>query len=376
MRLLVLIEAATVTGPAKNLLEFCQTVLASGEVQISVATFDRGRGTTDFSRAAELAGIPVTLIPENSALDLRVLRRIRELVERHSPDIVQTHAVKSHFLLYLSRVWRQRRWVAFHHGYTTTDAKDRLYSQLDRGSLRAAARVFTVSEAFKLQLVARGVRASRIDVVQNAVNLTWANSVRDLDREAIRARLGIAPEARVLLAIGRMSLEKRHSDLIEAYHLLRRENGHLRLILVGDGPERGRLEASAGEGVLFTGQIQDTSIYYAASDMMVLPSLTEGSPNVLLEAMAVGVPAVATRVGGIPEIVTAGESAVLVAPCDPAALAHAIRELLEDAGKRGRLIVNARAAIEARHTPETRAQALIGRYRALLADTGTAAADQ
>ena len=376
MRLLVLIEAATVTGPAKNLLEFCQTVLVSGEVQISVATFDRGRGATDFSRAAELAGIPVTLIPENSALDLRVLRRIRELVDEHSPDIVQTHAVKSHFLLYLSRVWRQRRWVAFHHGYTTTDAKDRLYSQLDRGSLRAAARVFTVSEAFKLQLVARGVHASRIDVVQNAVNLTWANSVRALDREAIRTRLGIAPEARVLLAIGRMSLEKRHSDLLEAYHLLRRENGHLRLILVGDGPERGRLEASAGEGVLFTGQIQDTSIYYAASDVMVLPSLTEGSPNVLLEAMAVGVPAVATRVGGIPEIVTDGESAVLVAPCDPAALAQAIRELLEDAGKRGRLIVNARAAIEARHTPETRAQALIGRYRALLADTGAAAADQ
>jgi len=366
MRLLVFIEAATVTGPAKNLLEFCQTVRDRGEIQISVATFDRGRGGSDFSRAAEQAGVPVVLIPERSAMDMHVVGRIRDLVESENPDIVQTHAVKSHFLVYLSRVWRKRRWVAFHHGYTTTDAKDRIYSQLDRGSLRAATRVFTVSESFKRQLVERGVKSSRIEVVQNAVNLTWANGVRALDREAIRAGLGIEPDERVLLAIGRMSLEKRHIDLIEAYHQLRRQNRRVRLILVGDGPERGRLEASAGEGVIFTGQIQDTAQYYAVSDLMVLPSLTEGSPNVLLEAMAAGVPSVATRVGGIPEIITDGENAVLTPPSDPAALARAIGELLDDPDRRARLVANARRAIEARHTSETRARELIGRYRALI----------
>ncbi len=373
MRLLVLIEAATVTGPAKNLLEFCQTVRGRTDIQISVATFDRNRSggfgpdqATGFSRAAESAGVPVTLISERSALDLHVVWRIRDLVDAENPDIVQTHAVKSHFLAYMSRVWRKRRWVAFHHGYTTTDTKDRVYSQLDRGSLRAAARVFTVSQAFKRQLVERGVSAARIEVVQNAVSLAWADGVRALDRQAARARLGIASDERVLLAIGRLSQEKRHIDLIEAHRLLGDKS--VRLLLVGDGPERANLEAAAGKGVTFSGQIQDTSVYYAACDVMVLPSLTEGSPNVLLEAMATGVPSVATQVGGIPEIVKDGESALLVPPSDPAALAQAIRTLLGDAELRARLVVNARSAIEARHTPETRAQELISRYRSVLAD--------
>jgi glycosyltransferase involved in cell wall biosynthesis len=367
MRLLAIIEAANVTGPAKNLLEFCQTVRDSPDIQISVATFDRGRGATDFTAAAKTAGVPVSLIPETSATDLRVLGRIRDLVAATNPDIVQTHAVKSHFLVYLSRLWRHCRWIAFHHGYTTTNTKDQLYSQLDRVSLRAPARVFTVSEAFKKQLLERGVNPSRIDVVQNSVSLTWADNVRRLDRQAVRAGLGIAPDEKVLLAIGRMSLEKRHINLIEAFHLMRRDTPRLRLILVGDGPERARLQACAGEGVIFPGQIRDTSSFYAASDVMVLPSLTEGSPNVLLESMAVCLPVVATRVGGIPEIVTDGESALLVAPKDPAALAAAIRQMLdEDPDKRSRLIANARRVIEMGHTPQSRAQALLLRYQALL----------
>ena len=368
MRLLVIIEAATVTGPAKNLLEFCRTVQNRSDIQIAVATFDRGRGETDFTAAAEQAGVPVSLIPESSASDWRVIGRIGDLVAANNPDIVQTHAVKSHFLVYLSRLWRQRRWVAFHHGYTTTDTKDRLYSQLDRVSLRAASRVFTVSQAFKRQLLERGVNASRVDVVQNAVSLEWAERVRALDRQAIRARLGIAPDEKVLLAIGRMSIEKRHIDLLTAFRQMRGDNSRMRLILVGDGPERAFLQASAGDGLIFPGQIRDTSEYYAASDVMVLPSLTEGSPNVLLESMAIGIPLVATRVGGIPEIVSDGESALLVSPNDPAALAAAIREILEgDPDKRSRLIANARRAIETGHTLETRAQALVERYKALLA---------
>jgi glycosyltransferase involved in cell wall biosynthesis len=365
LRVLAIIEATTVTGPAKNLLEFCQTVRDRDDIKITVATFDRNRGPTDFTAAAEEAGVAVTLIPERSATDMRVIEKLRDLVNQGEADILQTHAVKSHFLVYLSRVWKRRRWVAFHHGYTTTDVKDRLYSQLDRVSLRAASRVFTVSRAFENQLVERGVAASRIEVVHNAVNLQWADQVRALDKVAVRDQLGIGRDEKVLLAIGRMSIEKRHIDLIEAYHQLRRDGAAVRLILVGDGPERARLEATGGQGVTFSGQIQSTASYYAAADVMVLPSLTEGSPNVLLEAMAAGVPVVATRVGGIPEIATDGESALLVPPRDPAALARAIGELLEDSDKRARLIAQARSAIEARHTPETRAQALIERYRAL-----------
>src|SRR5207244_790974 len=152
--------------------------------------------------------------------------------------------------------WRMRPWVAFHHGYTTTDRKMRFYNQLDRLSLRAPARLMTVSEAFERQLVGRGIDRRRITVLHNSVDPAWAERVRSADRAAIRAGLGIQPEERVLLAIGRMSREKAHIDLVSAYRSLR-ERAPVRLILVGDGPERPRLEQAAGDGVLFTGQVSD-----------------------------------------------------------------------------------------------------------------------
>lgn len=366
IRILAILEAASVTGPAKNLLELCRTVRISGDLAITVAVFERSGGKSDFTLAAEETGVQLFRIPERSALDFAAVARLRETIGAEDPDIVQTHAVKSHFLVYLSRVWKQRRWIAWHHGYTTTNLKMRVYNQFDRVSLRAASRVFTVSEAFRRQLLDRGVAPPRIDVLHNSVSLDWAERVRALDRAAIRTDLGIAPDEQVLLAVGRMSHEKRHVDLLEAYQGLRREGLRVRLILVGDGPERGRLQAAADPYVIFTGQVRDTAPYYAVADLMALPSLTEGSPNVLLESMAARIPVVATRVGGVPEIVSDGESALLVPACDTASLGAAIREVLQNTEKRTRLVEEARAVIEARHTPDARANALIALYRKAL----------
>ena len=366
IRILAFIEAAVVTGPAKNLIEFCRTVRDSNTVAVSIATFVRGSESTAFTDAVREAGIPLTLIPERSAFDRAVIGRMRSLVSETQPDIVQTHAVKSHFLIYLSRVWKTHPWVAFHHGYTATDRKMRLYNQLDRVSLRAPARLATVSLAFEQQLAGQGIDASRITVLHNAVDLHWAQRVLSTDRIQTRRRLGIAPEESALIAIGRLSLEKGHVDLIEAFRQLRGKGRAARLFLVGDGPERSHLERVAGEGVVFTGQIRDTTPYYAAADLMILPSLTEGSPNVLLEAMAVDVPVVATEVGGIPEIVRHRESALLVPSRSPGLLAHAIEEILSEPDLRSSLTANARAAIAAKHSPEARARTLVDLYRSVL----------
>lgn len=367
VRILAFIEAATVTGPAKNLIEFCRTVQDRGEVEVSIATFVRGTEPSAFTDAVRAAGIPLHLIAERSAFDRQVVRRIRTLVVEQQPDIVQTHAVKSHFLVYLSGVWKRRRWVAFHHGYTTTDVKMRLYNQLDRVSLRAPHRLVTVSQAFAQQLRSQGVPASKITVVQNAVDPSWAEQVRSADRTAMRRQFGIAPEEAVIVSIGRMSQEKAHIDLVRAFHRLRAGGRRARLILVGDGPERPRLEQEAGDGIIFTGQVRDTTMYYAGADLIVLSSLTEGSPNALLEAMAVDVPTVATEVGGIPEIVRHDESAVLVPPRNPAALAAAMERVLAGASLQASLKRHARAAIETRHTPEGRARILVDMYNDILA---------
>ena len=363
LRILAFVEAATVTGPAKNLIEFSRTARIGNRVEVSIATFVRGPEPTAFTSAVREAGIPLTAIPESSALDRRVLGRIRRLVSELKPDILQTHAVKSHFLIYLSRLWKTWPWVAFHHGYTTTDLKMRAYNQLDRVSLRKPARLVTVSRTFERQLTGRGIAPSRITVLQNAVDPQWAERVRNTDRVEARRRLGIAPGEPVLLSVGRMSREKAHIDLIQCFAILRKQGREARLILVGDGPERPHLTQAAGAGVIFTGQVHDTTSYYAAADVLVLPSLTEGSPNVLLEAMAAGIPVVATEVGGIPEIVCHRESALLAPPQRPDLLAETIEEVLSSPELRQSLTAHALNIVAQKHSPEARARTLIGLYK-------------
>ncbi len=366
LKVLAFIEAATVTGPAKNLIDFGRTVRDWGTISLSIATFVRG-GDPDstFAAAVRQAGIPLITIPERSRFDREVPGRVRALVGELRPDVIQTHAVKSHFLIYQSGLWKTRPWVAFHHGYTTPDLKMRFYNQLDRLSLRHPARVVTVSRAFERQLTGQGIAQSKITVLQNAVDPGWTERVRNTDRAEARRALGIAPAETVLLAVGRMSAEKAHIDLIHAFQLLRGKGRAVRLILVGDGPERPQLESAAREGVIFTVQVCDTTSYYAASDVLVLPSLTEGSPNVLLEAMAAGVAVVATEVGGIPEIVRHRESAMLVPPRDSARFAGAIEEVLSDPVLRLSLTTNGRAAIAANHSPDSRARVLFELYKSL-----------
>jgi len=137
---------------------------------------------------------------------------------------------------------------------------------------------------------------------------------------------------------------------------------------VGDGPERGRIEklvARLGltDRVTFAGQQDSAEPYYAMADVAVLSSLSEGSPNALLEAMAAGVPVVATAVGGIPEIVTDGESALLVRPGDVGAMSTAIARLLVDEPLALAVAERSRTLIRERHTPEGRMRRLVEIYR-------------
>lgn len=365
MRLLAIVEATSITGPAKNLLEFARLARAEG-VETVVATFTRGDADTLFLRSARELGLRTETVPESGAWDASVPGKLRDLVDRVAPDIVQTHAVKSHFLIRRSGVPKWRPWIAFHHGYTWPDLKTRAYNQLDRWSLRAARRVVTVSMPFRDELARIGVPRERIEIVHNAIPADWGGPAADL---------AVPPGAKTILIVGRLSREKDHLPLLEAAARLRPQlQPHL--ILVGDGPERARIEEctarlSLQANVTFTGHRSSAAPYYGIADVAVLSSLSEGSPNALLEAMATRVPVVATRVGGIPEIVTHEESALLVAPGDVAAMAASLRRLLTDAALAQRLAARGAELIRERHAPEMRMRKLVAIY----AGTGSTTAD-
>jgi glycosyltransferase involved in cell wall biosynthesis len=231
--------------------------------------------------------------------------------------------------------------------------------------------VVTVSESFREVLVQRGVRRDRIEVVHNAIAPDWGLPHRD-PREAglLRSELRIAPEHNVILIVGRLSREKDHLSLLRAVHDLPVEMNP-RLIIVGEGPERSRIEREIlalgmGDFVTLTGQQDSIERYYGIAKIVVLSSLSEGSPNTLLEAMVAGIPVVSTRVGGVPEIVTHGESAYLVPPRDVQGLRDALVAVLAPGSELPeRLGRCARVVVQTRHAPADRVLKLLNLYRSL-----------
>jgi glycosyltransferase involved in cell wall biosynthesis len=366
LRVLALVEATALTGVAHSVIDFAMALTSRDQpAPIRVAMLIVApRATLDvpLARAALAAGMTVSILPEPRRFDPRTLRQLQAICAKFRPDVVQTHAVKSHALVWLARLSEERAWIAFHHGYTHTDWKTRAYPILDRVTLRHAHHVVTVAEAFRGDVLRCGVDGRRITVLHNA-----APALPEVASEAVvrlRARLGIAKESRVVAALGRLSREKGHATLVSAFANVCARLQDTHLIIAGEGPERPRLEREIARlrldrQVTLLGEVEDVASIYALANLVALPSLTEGCPSVLLEAMAAGVPVVASRVGGIPEIATDGRTALLIEQRDVAQLAAAMCRLLMDRGLAGRLAADARQHVAQTHDSPRRAAKLV-----------------
>ena len=321
--------------------------------------------------AARDAGLAVTAVAERRRWDTKVFAQLKQVIAAINPDILETRNVKSHFLVRLLGLHRKYAWVAWNHGYTETSSLDRIYTRLDRWSLRGAYRVVTVCQPFADKIASFGVGRERISILHNAVKPWVAPPVEEVER--VRRELALQDHEAVILSVGRLSYEKGHADLIRAAARLSGMPGTapFRVVIVGDGPEREtltKLAAHAGldKSIAFAGFQRDTRPYYALATVVAVPSHSEGSPNVVLEAMAAGLPIVANRVGGIPEILEDGVTGLMVQPRNPEAMAKTIFQLLSNADLRSRLGNAARASAESAHTPEAYRRALAGFYQQTL----------
>jgi glycosyltransferase involved in cell wall biosynthesis len=366
IRVMAIMEADFVTGPAKNLLEFGKR--ASEHIDLSVVAYLRGgQDETPFIKAARDAGLRVDIIHEEGRFDRSVSKKIWELMNRHQPDVIQTHNTKSHFFLRLSGIWREHTWLAFHHGYTATDLKMRLYNQADRWSLRKARHLLTVCGPFADQLERIGIRRDSITIQHNSVKAPVP--AHEAEVEDIRERLRVPKGTPILVSIGRLSLEKGHFDLVQAVDRLR-ENEDFHLVIVGEGPERARLENELRKRklqrhVTLAGLQHNVGPYYALADVVVIPSHSEGSPNVLLEAMIYERPIVATRVGGIPEIATHEETALLVPASHEGEMAAALARILKDRDLGRRLAARSRTLAETSYSPDAYCRSMVEMYKRL-----------
>jgi glycosyltransferase involved in cell wall biosynthesis len=360
IRVLAMIEAHSITGTAKGVLEFAKAAVNGHselpKIDLSILTFDRGQGENYLTKTIRGIGTPLDIVFERRRFDTNVIPQLRAAVEKRRTDLIWSNSVKSHFLVRWAELNRARRWVAFHHGCTTTDMKMRFYNQLDRWSLPAADRVMVSSKAFVKEIERKNVHPDRI-CVQHMPIRPLAPAAQKQKAE-LRRQLGLDDRTRILLCVGRLSREKGHANLVRAFPKIRElaSASPLRLVLVGEGPEGPRIEnlcrsLNLTDVVTLAGQQDDITPYYGIADVFLLPSLSEGCPNVLLEAMAAGVPVVATAVGGVPEVATNGRDAILVKKNDTEALAFATAELLKNHQLRDRLVSMAREIVS-RKSPE------------------------
>lgn len=290
---------------------------------------------------AEMRLLPAMQQPVHPVNDPRALLELSRITRDFRPDIVHTHTAKAGFLGRLAALSVRPRPAIVHtyHGHVLEGyfgaAKSRLYLQLERSLARVSDRLIGVSQATVDDLVRLGVAPrEKFGVLPLGLDLEPLAEPAGEQRAEQRAELGLTEEDILLVFVGRVVPIKRLDLLLEALALARQSEPRLRLAIVGDGDVRPDLERQAAElgiaaAVCFLGYRRELCPVFAAADLAVLSSANEGTPVSLIEAGAAGLPAVATDVGGVGEVVTE-ETGVLVPPRDPEAFAGALLRLATD----------------------------------------------
>lgn len=337
---------------------------------VSAILFNEGR----LAEELRSLGIPVTIIPECKNNATSILCRLLRHFRANPCDVVHTHKPKDNFLGALAGLFfRKIHIVRTLHGAPEPfqgikSIKMEFYEFLDRVAIKLMiSRVILVSSDLRNRLDKKWA-LGRTECVHNGIEP--GRFKVQTERSLTRRELGVDEEDRLIGAVGRLSAVKGHELLIRAAAVLLSSECKIKVVLVGDGPLLGPLRELADSlgilnHVLFVGHQDNVQKFLAATDIFVLPSLHEGMPMALLEALAMELPVVATRVGGIPEVVDHGVNGLLVTPADVQSLLESIRALIDDPFRASRLGKAGRARIEKEFTAEHMAERMAEIYASL-----------
>jgi len=302
------------------------------------------------------AGIDLFEVGMAADLDVGGASRIARHANAKSFDILHAHTARAHAMGLLARLFGARAKLVVHRRL------DFPVSSGLAGRLKYRSRkvdlFLAVAGVIRDMLVAAGVPDARIRVVNSSIDLPRFDEARERRarlRTEVRSELGIEEGAIVVGNVAHLAGHKSQKDLVEAMPAVLREIPQARLVIVGDGEERARLEAQAAslgiaDRVRFTGFRSDVPRLLASFDLFAMSSRLEGFCNSVLEAFAVGVPVVATRAGGLPEMVLDGETGLLAPVADPPALAASLARLARDPDLGARLAAGARRLVESEYT--------------------------
>ncbi|HJP02730.1 MAG TPA: glycosyltransferase family 4 protein [Planctomycetota bacterium] len=348
-------------GPEKTIVHSPRFLAGTDfEAEVAVLHPPGDPGFAILEERAREARCPLTGIPERLPVSPRALGRLADLCRERGVRIWHGHDYKSNLYGVLLRRRLGLGLVTTVHGWVRHTWKTPLYHAVDRWALRRHDQVVCVSRDLYERCADLGVAAERLHLIENAID-TEAFTRREPARASGRLRIG---------AVGRLSEEKGFSLLIEAVEQLIAEGLDVELSIAGEGHLRGQLEqrmAATAEPERFrlAGFESDTRALFEGFDLFCLSSLREGLPNVVLEAMSMEVPVVATRAGGMSAFATDGVDALLVEPGSAARLAEGLARLARDPALRARLARAARERVRAEFDFRRRMERMVEVYERL-----------
>jgi len=318
---------------------------------------------------AERYKAPLISIPDRGPKDWRVVTSLIALCRRENVAVWHGHDYKTNALGLLLKRFHRMRLVTTVHGWVQHTAKTPLYYRIDKFCLKRYEKVICVSDDLVAECRAAGVPQKRLLLVENAIDADDYRRTRST--AAAKCDLGFHESRFLIGAVGRLSAEKGFDVLIRAVHALVRLGRDVHLAIVGEGGERPALEAlirecGLADRVTLAGWRTDVRGYFEAMDAFALSSHREGLPNVLLEAMALEAPVVATRVNGVPRVIQNDENGLLVEPGDVEALTSALDRVIRDGALRARLIAAGRVTVEGRYSFPARMMKLKTLYDEML----------
>ena len=365
LKVLIIIATNNIGGPGKGIFQLINHS-DSEEVEFYLANFiQKDQATFEFMEECQRQGVKLHLIKQHSRFDFSMVKQVANLIQSNKCDLIQTHGYKGHIIGYLLRKKFGIKWITVAHGWTNENIKIKLYTFIEKLLIRRSDYAITVSPTlYDTVGKIRGIQKPT-SLILNAIVDVKLPSQDELDKVRNKYQLG---KSLVLGVLGRFSEEKGQSFVIKAVAEIKKYHSDVKLLLLGEGVDEDKLRLlveryELQSNVLFCGYQSNVNAYLGVVDFVLVPSLSEGIPNIVLESLYLHKAVIATNVGGIPEIIADKKNGWLIQAGSEKQISDKVLELLDSDEEVEKVKKNARASLFPKFSIENRVESFLHVYK-------------